>query len=141
MLSKTLLILCAAVVCGCASGPEYGQVQTTVPAVEPGKGRIYVYRPQRSFLYVGSVSINGEEIRVPEAGGVLFVDRAPGAYEVVVDSITVEKAAFQLNAAEERYVRITVTTEGHFLYTIYPQLKDKASAVEEMQDLKYIEWR
>ena len=123
---------------GCASGPEFAEVRSAIPDVEAGKGRIYIYRPQRSFLYVGSVSINGEEIRVPEAGGLLFVDRVPGEYEIVVDSITAEKARIRLDAGDEKYVRITVTTEGHFLYTIYPKIEDKATATEEMQDLNYI---
>ena len=136
-----LLALFIASVSGCASGPEFSEVRSAIPDIEAGKGRIYIYRPQRSFLYVGSVSVNGEEIRVPAAGGLLYVDRAPGDYEIVVDSITVEKARLTLDAGAEKFVRITVTTEGHFLYTIYPKIEDKATATEEMQGLNYIELR
>ncbi|KPK28689.1 MAG: hypothetical protein AMJ66_10585 [Betaproteobacteria bacterium SG8_40] len=132
------LALFLASVFGCASGPEFAEVRSAIPEIEAGKGRIYLYRPQRSFLYVGSVRINGEEIRVPEAGGLLFVDREPGDYEIVVDSITTEKAKIWLGPGEERYVRITVTTEGHFLYTIYPKVEDKSTATQEMLDLNFI---
>ena len=138
-LRTALLALFAVSVFGCASGPEFWEVQSIIPEIEAGKGRIYIYRPQRSFLYVGSVSINGEEIRVPDAGGLLFVDRVPGEYEIVVDSITAEKTKLRLDVGEEKYVRITVTTEGHFLYTIYPKIEDEVSAIEEMQDLNYID--
>lgn len=134
-----LLALLIVFVSGCATGPEFAEVQSTIPQIETGQGRIYIYRPQRSFLYVGSVRINGEEIRVPEAGGLLFVDRPPGDYEIVVDSITTETAKLWLGAGEERYVRITVTTEGQFLYTIYPKVEDSAIATQEMQDLNFID--
>ncbi len=133
-----LLTLFVVTMFGCASGPEFSEVQSTIPEIEAGKGRIYIYRPQRSFLYVGSVRINGEEIRVPNAGGLLFVDREPGDYEIVVDSITTETTKLWLGAGEERYIRITVTTEGHFLYTIYPKVEDEAVASQEMQDLNFI---
>ena len=137
-LHKTLLILLAALVAGCALGPEYKDIESDIAPIEAGKGRIYIYRPQLSFLYVGSVSLNGEEMRVPSAGGFVFVDRAPGEYEVVVDSVTTENARFQLQADQERFIRITVDAGGYFLYTISPQLTDRGRAREEMQELNYV---
>ena len=137
-LAKKLLILFVALACGCATGPEFAEIQSEIPSIETGQGRVFIYRPQLSFLYVGSVSLNGEEVRVPPAGGFVFVDRTPGEYEVVVDSVTVESATFQLEADEEKFIRITVDAGGYFLYTISPQLTERETALEQLQELNYI---
>ena len=136
-LDRTLLALLVAFVCGCATGPEYKEIQSDIAAVEAGKGRVYVYRPQMSFLYVGSITLNGEEVRVPSAGGFVYVDKEPGEYEVVVDAATNESANFSLDAGEEIFIRITVDAGGLFLYTITPQFTDRDTAIQEMQELNY----
>ena len=138
-LTRILLTLLVVLVVGCASGPEYKDIGSGISPIEPGKGRIYVYRPQLSFLYVGAVTLNGEEVRVPAAGGFIFVDREPGEYVVLVDAVTDESATFELEAEKEVYIRITVDAGGYFLYTISPQITDRATAVEEMQKLNYVE--
>ncbi len=134
---ETLLILFLAVFCGCATGPEYKEIRSEIEPIAPGKGRVYLYRPQLSFLYVGAVRLNGEEIRVPSAGGFVFVDKDPGEYEVVVDAVTDEAATFELNAGEEIFIRITVDLGGYYLYSILPQVTDRDTAITEMQQLNY----
>jgi hypothetical protein len=137
-LKTMLLVLLAAVVAGCATGPEYKDIGSEIAPIEEGKGRVYVYRPQLSFLYVGSVTLNGEPVRVPAAGGFVYVDKTPGNYKVDVHAVTDESTIFQLDAGKEVYIRITVDAGGYFLYTITPQITDRATAVQEMQELNYI---
>ncbi len=136
-LDRTLLAFLATLICGCATGPEFKDIASEIPAIEAGRGRVYVYRPQMSFLYVGSVTLNGEEVRVPAAGGFVFVDKEPGAYEVIVDAITNEAATFELESGEAIFIRITVIAGGWFLYTISPQLTDRDTAIQEMQELNH----
>ena len=138
-LTGILFVLLIVLVAGCASGPEYKDIGSGITPIEPGSGRIYVYRPQLSFLYVGAVTLNGEEIRVPAAGGFVFVDKEPGEYEVLVDAITDESTTFELEAEKEVFIRITVDAGGYFLYTISPQITDRATAVQEMQELNYVD--
>lgn len=123
--------------CGCATGPEYAEVRSSIPSVEPGKGRVYFYRQKRAVLYVGTVMLNDEAVRVPRAGELFFVDGEPGEYEVVIDSTTVETVSFRLDAGEEAYVRITPRVAGIYLYAIFPELIDQDIALPEMQGLNY----
>jgi len=133
-----LPVLLAAVVAGCATGPEYKDIGSELAPIEAGKGRVYIYRPQLSFLYVGGVTLNGEPVRVPGAGGFVYVDKTPGKYKVEGDAVTDESTTFQLDAGKEVYIRITVDAGGYFLYTITPQITDRPTAVQEMQELNYI---
>ena len=136
-LYTTLLALFVVLAWGCATGPEYKDIAPDIAALELGKGRIYIYRPQMSFLYVGAITLNGEEVRVPSAGGFVYVDKEPGEYEVVVDAATNEAANFEMVAGEEIFIRITVDAGGLFLYTISPQFSDRDTAIREMQELNY----
>ena len=136
-LDKELLALFVVLVCGCATGPEFKDIASEIAVLEPGKGRVYLYRPQMSFLYVGAVTLNGEAVRVPSAGGFIYVDTEPGPYEVVVDAATDESTTFELEAGQDVFVRITVNAGGWFLYTISPQLTDRDTAIREMQELSY----
>ena len=126
-------------VSGCASGPEYKDIGADIAPIEPGKGRVYLYRPQLSFLYVGGVTLNGEPVRVPSAGGFVYVDKMPGTYKVEVDAVTDESTTFELEAGKEVYVRITIDAGGYFLYMITPQITDRETAIHEMQELNYVE--
>jgi hypothetical protein len=138
-LKTMLLALLVVIVAGCATGPDYKDIGAEIEPVEAGKGRIYVYRPQLSFLYVGAVTLNSEPVRVPSAGGFVYVDKAPGDYKVEVDAVTDESTTFELEAGKEVYVRITVDPGGYFLYTITPQITDRETAIKEMQELNYME--
>jgi len=135
---RILVAMLVALVVGCATGPEYKDIGAEIAPIEAGKGRVFIYRPQLSFLYVGAVTLNGEDVRVPSAGGFVYVDKEPGEYEVMVDAVTDESATFQLEEGKEVYIRITVDVGGYFLYTISPQLTDRETAVQEMQELNYL---
>jgi hypothetical protein len=123
--------------CGCATGPEYAEIRSSIPAVESGKGRVYLYRLKRAVLNVGTVTLNDKAVPVPWAGEFFYVDSETGEYEVVIDSTTVEKLSFRLDAGEEAYVRITPRVASIYLYAIFPELIDQDIALPEMQGLKY----
>lgn len=139
-LKRTLLALLGVItISGCASGPEYKDIGTEIAPVQAGMGRVFIYRPQLSFLYVGGVMLNGEPVRVPAAGGFVYVDETPGKYKITIDAVTDESTNFDLEAGKEVYVRITIDVGGYFLYTITPQITDRETAIQEMQELNYVE--
>jgi hypothetical protein len=137
--SKLMLVFITLLVAGCATGPKYTEVSSSIPAMQPDKGRIYFYRTANMF---GSgiqpkVKLNGEIVGKSKPGGFFFVDREPGNYKVVLSTETDKKLSFQLEPGNEKYVRMTVGL-GLVVYRVYPELEDKNVAMEEIRDLSYI---
>ena len=134
-----ILILFAVLITGCvATGPKYKEVQSTIPAIESGKGRIYFYR-SASMFGAGiqpTVNLNGKKVGDSKPGGFFYVDRATGDYEVVLSTEVDKKLTFQLDKGEEQYVRMTVGM-GVIVGRVYPELVDKGKALEEMSGLNY----
>ena len=83
ILKNIMLISFVILLTGCmATGPKYKEVQTSIPAIESGKGRIYFYRTA-NFMGGGirpSVNLNGKEVGKSTPGGFFYVDRATGDY-------------------------------------------------------------
>ncbi|WXG52724.1 MAG: DUF2846 domain-containing protein [Candidatus Sedimenticola sp. (ex Thyasira tokunagai)] len=138
ILKKIFLLLLVVTVSGCASGPKYTEVESSIPTVEPGKGRIYFYR---SATMMGSgiqpeVNLNSEKVGDSQPGGFFFVDRGPGDYEVVLSTEVDKKLTFELDNGEENYVRMTVGL-GVLVYRVYPELVNQTQALSEIQGLSY----
>jgi hypothetical protein len=75
------------VLSGCATGPKYTEVASSFDALEPGKGRIFIYRPSSFGAAVQpDVRLNGEVVGKAKPLGFFFVDRAPGEYEIVTST-------------------------------------------------------
>ena len=140
ILKKIILILFVILLTGCmATGPKYKEVQTSIPAIESGKGRIYFYRPA-NFMGGGirpSVNLNGKEVGKSTPGGFFYIDRATGDYEVVLSTEVDKKLTFQLDKGEEQYVRMTAGM-GVIVARVYPELVEQGKALEEMSGLNYI---
>lgn len=127
-----------ALLSACASGPKMSEVQSSIPALKQGEGRVYFYR---SGSMVGAaiqpnIVLNGEVVGVSKPGGFFFVDRAPGAMQVSTSTEVEKKLSFTLNAGEVRYVK-TVIGFGIVAGRVYPELVDKAVGEKEIQDASY----
>jgi uncharacterized protein DUF2846 len=123
---------------GCASGPKYSTLATTLPSMAPEKGRIYFYRPSAFGAAVQpDIKLNGEKVGTAKPHGFYFVDREPGNCEVTAATETEKKLTFVLEAGQERYVRLKIQM-GILVGRIVPELVDKIEAVEELKDLSYI---
>ncbi|MGH8633932.1 MAG: DUF2846 domain-containing protein [Burkholderiales bacterium] len=123
----------------CATGPKYAEIQSSIPALDPGKGRIYFYR-SGNLMGSGikpSVMLNGAKVGDSVAGGFFFVDRDPGNYEVLLSTEVDRKLTFTLAKGQEQYVRMSVTF-GVIVYRVFPELVDAATAKPEVQQLSYI---
>ena len=133
------VVLAAAVLAGCASGPKYSEAVSSFPALQPGHGRIWFYR---SGIMFGAgiqpdVMLNGTKVGDSVPGGFFFVDRPPGNYEVLLSTEVERKVTFTLEPRQERYVRMTVGL-GVVVYRVFPELADPVEGDKEIRDLSYI---
>ena len=123
---------------GCATGPKYTEVISTLPSLTPSEGRIYFYRPSALGAAVQpDIKLNGQKVGTAKPHGFYFVDRAPGDYEVTAATETEKKLTFTLEPRQERYVRLKIQM-GLFVGRIVPELVDKAEAEGELSGLSFI---
>ena len=123
---------------GCATGPKYTEVVSTLPSLTPSEGRIYFYRPSALGAAVQpEIKLNGQKVGTAKPHGFYFVDRAPGDYEVTAATETEKKLTFTLEPRQERYVRLKIQM-GLFVGRIVPELVDKAEAEGDLAGLSFI---
>jgi hypothetical protein len=123
---------------GCATGPKYAEVVSTLPALGPSQGQIYFYRPSAFGAAVQpDIKLNGVKVGTAKPHGFYFVDRAPGDYEVSAATETEKKLTFTLEAAQERFVRLKIQL-GVLVGRIVPELVDRAEADGEIKGLSLI---
>src|SRR5690348_7607760 len=72
---------------GCASGPDYAEIKSSVRKVAPDKARIVFFREPHfsGSLATLRVQIDGTTAGLVPNGSVLSVDRAPGDFKVRVE--------------------------------------------------------
>src|SRR5438105_14496021 len=123
---------------GCATGPKYTEVISTLPSLTPSEGRIYFYRPSAFGAAVQpAINLNGQKVGTAKPHGFYFVDRAPGNYEVTAATETEKKLTFTLEPSQERFVRLRIQM-GVMVGRIVPELVDKADAEPERGKLSFI---
>ncbi|HWP20106.1 MAG TPA: DUF2846 domain-containing protein [Burkholderiaceae bacterium] len=128
-----------ALLSACASGPKMADVQSSIPTLKQGQGRIYFYR---SNSMVGAamqpdVVLNGQVVGKSKPGGFFFVDQPPGAMQVSTSTEVEKKLTFTLAAGEVRYVKTTIGM-GLLVGRVYPELVDKPVGEKEIQEMSYI---
>lgn len=128
-----------ALLSACASGPKMSEVQSSIPTLKPGEGRVYFYRSgsMMGAAIQPNIMLNGKVVGTSKPGGFFFVDEAPGAKEVSTSTEVEKKLTFTLNAGEVRYVK-TVIGFGIVAGRVYPELVDKTIGEKEIQDASYI---
>lgn len=133
------VVCTAAVLTACASGPKMAEVQSSIPALKAGQGRIYFYRPNSMVgaAIQPAIKVNGEEVGSSKPGGFFFVDQAPGPKEVLTSTEVEKKLTFTLGAGDVRYVKTTVTF-GVLAGRVQPELVDKSVGANEILDTSYI---
>lgn len=129
----------AAAVAGCATGPKYAEVKSSIPAVAADQGRIYFYRSGSMFgaAIQPTVMLNGQKVGESKPGGFFYVDRSAGDYEVVLATEVDKKLTFTLANGEERYVRMSIGL-GVVVGRVIPELVDRATGLTEIADLSYL---
>ena len=110
------LAIVLAVAAGCASGPKFDTVATSLPPVPGGKARIFIYRSSSLGAAIQpDVRLNGAVVGKAEPNGVFYVDRDPGNMEVITGSEVNRKLTFTAGAGETRYVKLGVGLGMHRL--------------------------
>lgn len=115
------LIVILALSTGCATGPKFGDTTQTILPLNPAQGRIFIYRvePAAAFLRP-DVMLNAEKVGDAIALGFFYVDRPPGAYEIVTTTEVKKSLSFMLEPGQTRFVRLNVSV-GLLVGHIYPE--------------------
>ena len=105
------VLLSLVLVAGCATGPDFGAVSASIPAVAPDKGRVYFYRDVNPFgiAVQPTIYIRGQPVGPCVPGGVYFFDLPPGKYEAAVATEVTRRLSFVLERGEEKYIRCYLT--------------------------------
>jgi hypothetical protein len=136
---RLAIVAIGALLAACASGPKHAEIQSSIPAMKAGEGRLYVYR-ESSMLGAAiqpSVLVNGKVAGQSKPGGFFFVDLAPGSVEVSTSTEVEKKLSLTLDAGQTRYVR-TVIGFGLLVGRVYPELVDNAAGAKAVAETSYI---
>jgi len=135
------MVALAAVLAGCASGPNQTDLETAMPAIKPGYGRIYFLR---SSAFFGSplqpeILLNNQVVGRSRARGFFFVDRPAGAYQAKTSTSVTTALDFSLFSGEVKYVRteVSIALMGIMPGSVSFTLMDESMAEPELRKLSY----
>ncbi len=132
------LILSFFFLSGCATGPKFEEYASSIPAIPEDSGRIYIYRTATFGAAIQpGVKVNGEVVGKAVPQGFFFVDRPAGSYEVSASTEAKRSLSLNLDAGQERYVRLEVKM-GLLAGHIKPVLVDNADGKDEIKKTKYV---
>jgi hypothetical protein len=124
------------VLCSCASGVPFTELNPSLQPESPGTGRIFFYRPTGLGAAVApDVHLNNEVVGKALACGFFYVDRPAGDYTVVTATEVKRKASFVLDEDQTRYIRFKVSM-GFFVGHVYGELVDEQTALPEIKKCK-----
>jgi uncharacterized protein (DUF2141 family) len=128
----------AFVASGCASGPQYKDVASSIPTLKEAQGRIYFYRSNSMFgaALQPSINLNGQVVGKSQPGGFFYVDEPAGQYVVSTATETEKTVSFKLDAGETKYVKTSVGF-GLLVGRIIPTLESADEATKNIEDLHY----
>ncbi len=135
---NVVIALLCLVITACATGPQFAEVQSTLPQLAESKGRIYFYRSANPFgsAVQPSVLLNGEKVGDSVPNGVFLRDVPPGKYEVSLSTEVEKKLTFTLEAGEEKFVRMSISL-GLFVGRVIPELVNPEVGRQEISGLAY----
>jgi Protein of unknown function (DUF2846) len=127
----------SALMTGCASGPKYGEIKASFPALAPDNGRIYFYRiAELGAAVQPDVKLNGEVVGTAKPEGFFYVDRPPGNYTVETSTEVKRQLSLELDKNQTRYVRLNISL-GFFVGHVYAELVEDAIGEKEITDCHY----
>lgn len=138
LLSRFVLITGAALLAaGCASGPKFSEIASSIPTLKAAEGRIYFYRTSMLGAAIQpTINLNGVAVGTSRPGGFFFVDRSPGNYEIVMASEVERKVTFVLTTGEHKYIRTSVGM-GFFVGRPQAELVSAEEGHKEVSELSY----
>lgn len=131
------LVVAAAFLAGCATGPKYGEVKSSIVPLAQDKGRLYFYRTSALGAALNpNVKLNGEVVGTAKAKGFFYTDQPAGNYTVETSTEVSRRLTLQLEQGQTRYVRFNVSM-GFFVGHVYPELIENAKGEAEIQKCSY----
>jgi len=123
---------------GCASGPEYKDVASSIPTMKEAQGRVYFYRSGSMFgaAIQPEIKLNDQVVGKSQPGGFFFVDEPAGQYVVSTSTETEKSVSFQLDAGETKYVKTSVGL-GLLAGRIVPSLESPDDAAKHLDGLHF----
>jgi len=127
-----MLLLAAS---GCATGIFSGANAPVLPPLDPGQGRVLIYRSSTmGSPYVPDVLLNGARVGRLDQPGVILRDVPPGSYAVTSANIS-RVVNFSVAAGERKYVRFA---SGYFEQYMHPEVVEAARGESEAAGLRIV---
>ena len=139
IVARAMVGLLLALLAGCAAtGTKMMDMQDSIPALSPDKGRIYFYRTSSVMggAITSDIRLNGEVVGRSTRGSFFYVDRVPGRYEAAASTETENSWKFELKAGETIYIKTSVGI-GILVGRVIPELVNPGKARIEMASLAY----
>lgn len=135
---QMLVLSLAVVLTGCASGVKHKDMQSSIPALQSDKGRVYFYRSASMFgaAIQPNILLDGKVVGESKSGGFFFVDSNAGNHEVSTSTEVEKKLTFTLDKGEVKYVKTSVSF-GALVGRIIPELVNAAEGEKELADLSF----
>jgi hypothetical protein len=138
MKAKLSAILIATILVGCASGPSYEEMSSSITNLSDTEGRVYIYRSKGSVyaspLLRLPVNINGEQVGNSIAGGFIYANLAPGSHEI---SVGIRKLQLEVMAGTEQYVEIKKVSGIPMVGQDAPTLVSTEQGKEDLKGLAF----
>jgi hypothetical protein len=137
LLTLILATVCASFLTGCASGPKYSEMKSTLPRVPADQGRLFFYRTALLGAAVQpDVNLNDTKVGNAVPGGFFYVDRAPGNYVVQTSTEVTRRLSLTLDKGATRFIRLNMRM-GFWVGRVDPELVDTATGEEEIAGCGY----
>jgi hypothetical protein len=135
---KVMIALGCIFLSGCASGPQYSEIRSSIMPLKSSEGRIYFFRKslEPGLAVQPTIYVNGQPVGTSTPNGFFYIDHAPGPIEVKTATEVEEKITFKLMPGQTRYVR-TYVGMGLMIGRVYPELIDSEQGASEVQQLSY----
>ena len=122
---------------GCATGPKFSEISSSIKEPAADKGRIYIYRTAVLGAAVQpEVKLNGEVVGKAVPNGFFYVDRGPGDYKITTSTEVDRHLSLTLDKDQTRYVRLNISM-GFFVGHVYPELVENSVGKQEIQQCSY----
>jgi len=123
---------------GCAAGPEFAAIQSSIPDVPPEQGRVWFYRAASPFgaALQPPIEMNGEIVGQSVPGGFFYRDVAPGDYEIATSTEVERRLTFSIAEGEELYVKTRIGL-GVLVGRVYPELVDPETGRAAIEELSF----
>ena len=135
-IALSALLLATAILAGCASGPKFSEISSSIAPIPANAGRIYFFRSSSMFgaAIQPDIRLDGQVVGASKPGGFFYVDRPAGDHLAAASTEVENTASFTLQAGETKYLR-TSPSMGLLVGHITIEIEDPQKAKAEIETL------